>query len=408
SYKVNDKHVNLFFRDHNLSDAIGFVYSGRPEKQAVKSFIDQILGIRKKLIQTNGADYLEQNVVSIILDGENCWEYYPNDGKDFITLLFKELSNHELIETVRYSEFIDRHQQSIEQLNHIHPGSWINHNFKIWIGADEDNKAWDLLAQTRNFLEKEENEGIHSEEVIKEAWEEIYIAEGSDWNWWYGDEHSSEMDMEFDKLYRSHLIRVYQLLNFDVPGELFQTIKRKHFFTFEMKYPQNLINPSIDGERTNFYEWNGAAVYDCCQTQLQSTMHQVSKIMDKIHIGFNKENIYFRIDFNQKPSIVAEYVINILTPQKTTLVFSPLKQIGEAFWWEDEKNNKKVITKNVKFKEILEIGFPFEEIGLKKGDKIGFQIQVKQGGHILEQFPTISLVELFLPDEDYESIEWFV
>jgi len=216
------------------------------------------------------------------------------------------------------------------------------------------------------------------------------------------------MDMEFDKLYRSHLIRVYTLLNSDVPGELFQTIKRKHFATFEMEYPHKLISPEIDGQITHYFEWDGAAVYNCCQTQMQSTMHQVSKIMDKIFIGFDMENLFYRIDFAQKPSMIAEYVINILTPKKITLVFSPLKQTGEIYWWEDEKNHKEVITKAVRFKDILEIGIPFEKLGFKKGEKIGFQIQIKEKGHILEQFPSITLIELYLPDDNFETNEWFV
>jgi alpha-amylase/alpha-mannosidase (GH57 family) len=406
--KVNNREIYIFFRDHALSDAIGFVYSSRSPEEAVQDLINRLVSIRMKLIERFGEEYLHQHIVSIILDGENCWEFYPNDGKDFLTKLFSELSDHPLLETVRYSDFIKREGVNARQLDHIHAGSWINHNFRIWIGSDEDNKSWDMLSRTRDFLVKEEEKGFHKLEILEQAWEEIYIAEGSDWNWWYGEEHSSAMDMEFDRLYRAHLIRVYDLLGFDPPAELLQTIKKQHFVTFENIQPRNLISPEIDGRWTTFYEWHGAAVYHCGNSQLQSTMHQVTKIMDKLYLGFDLEKFYIRVDFIQKPSLVTEFIMNILSPKKITLVFSPLKEMGEAFIQEENKIDKIVITKDVHLKEILEIAFPFKKLGFDYGDTIGFQFLIKENGHLLEQFPNVTLLEIILPDETFETKEWII
>ncbi|GAB4173198.1 MAG: glycoside hydrolase family 57 protein [Calditrichia bacterium] len=407
-FKSNGNSVYIFFRDHALSDAIGFVYSSRPAENAVNDFIHRLEQIRAKLIDRFGEEYLEKQIVSIILDGENCWEFYPNDGKDFLQLLYKRLSDHPTLKTVTYSQFLAEHADGAQDLPKLHPGSWINHNFKIWIGAEEDNKSWEVLAQTREFLEKEQATGFYKEETLRQAWEEIYIAEGSDWNWWYGEEHSSAMDMEFDRLYRSHLLKVYELLGFDPPGELLQTIKQQHFVAFENIQPKNFISPKIDGQWSHFYEWHGAALYHCGKSQLQSTMHQVTKIMDKIYLGFDLTNIYLRIDFLQKPSLVTEIILNILSPEKLTLVFSPLKELGEVFRTSDDKIEKEVLTKDVKLKDIFEIAFPYKKLGLDYGQKIGFQILVKEKGHVLEQFPNITLLELILPDESFEMKEWII
>lgn len=407
-YKKDNHDLYIFFRDHALSDAIGFVYSSRPAAEAVNDFVHRLETIRNRLIERFGEEYLHQHIVSIILDGENCWEFYPNDGKDFLTLLFERLSDHPLLETVTYSQFLDREAMNARELNYIYPGSWINNNFKIWIGSEEDNHSWELLKRTRDFLLKEQELGFHNEKILKQAWEEIYIAEGSDWNWWYGEEHSSAMDMEFDRLYRSHLIRVYELLGVDPPAELLQTIKKQHFVSFENIQPLNLISPHIDGKWTHFYEWHGAAVYHCGKSQLQSTMHQVTKIMDTLYLGFDMENFYIRVDFAQKPSLVTEFIMNILSPVKMTLVFSPLKEIGEAYIQKNGKIEKKVITNKVHLKDILEISFPYKELGFQYGQKIGFQFQVKEKGHVLEQFPNITLLEIVLPDETFEMKEWII
>jgi len=107
-------------------------------------------------------------------------------------------------------------------LGSITPGSWISANFNVWIGAPEDNKAWDYLYAAREFYEQ--NAASATEEQRKLAYEEILIAEGSDWNWWYGPEHHSANDRDFDELYRKHLANVYHALGAMPPDYLVQPI----------------------------------------------------------------------------------------------------------------------------------------------------------------------------------------
>jgi alpha-amylase/alpha-mannosidase (GH57 family) len=399
-------HVNMLFRDHYLSDAIGFVYTNWPAERSVDDFMSRLRANRELLAQKYGEDNLDKYVIPIILDGENCWEYYEGDGKPFLRQLFAALSDDPLVETVTFSEMLQRNNQK-EQLNSLHPGSWINSNFNIWIGAEEDNRAWDILYHVRDFLITEEKKGLYNEEVIKNAWEQIYIAEGSDWNWWYGDEHSSENDMEFDQLYREHLVEVYRLLNHDIPTFLYQTIKRVHFDRFESSNPKNFIFPLIDGRSSYFYEWVGAATYDIGKTP-QSAMHQVTRILNNMLVGFNSENLFIRLDFFKRPDPLSEFIVAVKHPKTMLFVISPLRGVLEKYQMKDGAQKKTNLKPTFKLNEILEVAIPFEQLETSEGDLLGFQISLKLNNQPLEEFPRMNLVEIVIPGKNFELIEWSV
>ena len=208
--------MNLIFRDHTLSDLIGFVYSGMPPQEAANNLIQKIKESAQPVLG-HGQDAL----VSIILDGENAWEYYPRSGREFLRRFYDALEKDSGIEAVTVSEAMARHK-NVSYLNSLVPGSWIGANFNVWIGAPEDNKAWDYLYHARNFYAQAAASA--NEEKRKLAFEEILIAEGSDWNWWYGPEHHSANDRDFDELYRKHLSNVYQALGRTPPDYLAQPI----------------------------------------------------------------------------------------------------------------------------------------------------------------------------------------
>ena len=398
--------IHLFFRDHYLSDAIGFVYSNWPYEQAVSDLLGRLHAIRKLLIDQHGKNSLSHFVVPIILDGENCWEYYANDGKPFLRHLYQTITNDELVETLTFSQVLRRNKKP-EKLTTIHPGSWINSNFNIWIGSEEDNRSWDILLQTRQFLVNQQNEGIHAEGVIQQAWEKIYIAEGSDWNWWYGEEHSSVNDMEFDSLYREHLMEIYQLLNHEVPPILYQTIKRRHYDHFQSYKPKNFITPILDGRSSYFYEWVGAAVYDIAKTP-QSAMHQVTRILDKLYVGFNAKTLFIRLDFLSKPDPLVEFVLAVKRPRPVTIVLSPLRGVIEIFELEEEIQKRDSLKPTFKIDRLLELGISFKDLKLKPADVLGFQLLVKLNGKPLEEFPRMNLIELEVPSQEFDLIEWSV
>ncbi|MEI6091209.1 MAG: glycoside hydrolase family 57 protein [bacterium] len=218
-YINNGKEINIFFRDNKLSDKIGFEYSKWNENDAVNDFIYELNEIRNQLERNHGADSLDQAVVTVVLDGENCWEYYKNNGVNFLNLFYNRLSTPEF-ETVLFSDIKPAENSRI--LDSIKAGSWINGDFAIWISSKEAQIAWKLLADARNEFEQTKNE--LDKQTYDEIYENLLIAEGSDWFWWYHSTHHSELEPEFDLLFRNRLQTVYKLLNIKIPEELLQPI----------------------------------------------------------------------------------------------------------------------------------------------------------------------------------------
>jgi alpha-amylase/alpha-mannosidase (GH57 family) len=201
-YENGATRMNMIFRDHTVSDLIGFVYSGMPAAEAAAHLIRNIKEAAQPVLN-KGLDVM----FPIILDGENAWEYYPQSGREFLRRFYAALEITPGIEAVTVSEAITRHTNHAP-LRTLTPGSWIHANFNVWIGAPEDNRAWDYLSYARDFYAQAAPKV--SEAQRKLAFEEILIAEGSDWNWWYGPEHHSANDRDFDELYRKHLSNVYR------------------------------------------------------------------------------------------------------------------------------------------------------------------------------------------------------
>ena len=195
----------------------------------------------------------------MILDGENCWEYYPDGGVSFLRSLYQggrprpAASGRSTV-----GEYLREHPPR-DTLPRLFAGSWISHNFAIWIGHAEDNRAWDALHATRAVPRRSRrSRAAHDPETLARAWDEIYIAEGSDWFWWYGDDHSSAQDALFDHLFRKHLRNVYTLLGDDPPGHLFTPISQAAPHRPIHDQPTSFLNVKVDG-RSTYFEWINAA-----------------------------------------------------------------------------------------------------------------------------------------------------
>ncbi len=274
--------LRLYFRDHTLSDLIGFVYSNMDPQDAARDLLARI---------KRAAAGLENPLVSIILDGENAWEYYPRNGREFLRCFYRGLSADPELRTVTGSEAQET-LPALACLPHIAPGSWINSNFDIWIGAREDHRAWDLLSDTREFFE--DAAPGQPPEQVELAREELLIAEGSDWCWWYGPEHHSAHDREFDQLYRAHLANVYRALEAAAPAALAQPIARAPERVFHAP-PSAYVRPRVDGRVTSYFEWLGAGLY--CPDQRTSAMHGRRFYLQQMYYGLDEENFYLRLDF---------------------------------------------------------------------------------------------------------------
>lgn len=220
-YVSGNNETTIFFRDHNLSDKIGFDYQSWKAEDAVADMIESIRDIRQAILGSYGEEVLQNACIPIILDGENCWEYYEANGFHFLQALYRSLSDADDIETVTFSEAITSiGSENIRPIENIIAGSWINGNFKIWIGHEEKNQAWELLADAAtlyNTLEGDDASFTHTKEL---AFRELLKAEGSDWFWWYGDDHHSEHKDIFDELFRLHLAKFYTILGYELPNGL--------------------------------------------------------------------------------------------------------------------------------------------------------------------------------------------
>lgn len=224
-YIANEREIVLFFRDHGLSDKIGFEYAKWDAKDAARDFAQECKNIRAKILDRFGEDVLKQACISIILDGENCWETYFENGKYFLHELYTVLTSTPEIESVTFSKAIEEiGKERIRPLTHITAGSWINGNFNIWIGHPEKNLAWDLLADAREALNTFEPKTAETQHQYEAAHTSLLKAEGSDWFWWYGEDNASAQKHIFDVVFRTHVIDVYIHLRLPVPPELHESI----------------------------------------------------------------------------------------------------------------------------------------------------------------------------------------
>ncbi len=211
SLKREQGDLSVLFRDRNLSDLIGFVYHGLTEQAGVADFIGHMHNIAKGF---KGEDCL----VVIAMDGENAWEYYKNDGWDFLGHLYKCLSDDKLIQTVTVSEYLNKFPAR-DNIRRLSAGSWIYGNFNKWMGQEQKNRAWDYLALAREQLRQSIVSSPQSIVDIEKAWKQIYVCEGSDWFWWYGDNNA-----DFDYLYRRHLSNFYRFIGMEPPEYLSRPI----------------------------------------------------------------------------------------------------------------------------------------------------------------------------------------
>ncbi len=281
-----ERSIALFFRDHALSDLIGFTYSGWDAQSAVQDFISRLRAIHDA--------YDHDTLVNVILDGENAWEYYPDNAFAFFETLYRELRAQAWCETATMGEAMECERIPRSDLFSLEPGSWIGGNFDIWIGHPEKNRAWELLYRTRNDYEKDR---ARLPKQIQDAiLKEFLIAESSDWFWWFGDDHHTVEKGTFDALFRKHLINIYHLMEQTPPQELFTPIvstptrKAAPF----LREPVAMISPVIDGRETTLFDWMSAGEFDL--TRELSAMNMEDFPIEKVRFGWDETYCYFGLE----------------------------------------------------------------------------------------------------------------
>lgn len=279
--------IAIYFRDHSLSDAIGFTYSNWHHTDAVNDYLSRLNNIRNELCSKFGEDILDSAVVPVILDGENCWEFYRDNGIHFLKELYSRLSDSDIFETVTMSEGLKAgNSANSPKINHLRAGSWINANFNIWMGHPEHIAAWEMLLDARKLAEKKLGDLLPGDQ--KKLMNEIYIAEGSDWFWWYGDSHFAPNKYDFDDLFRYHIAEIYRISDSSIPENVFIPINEAKKEKMVI-YPSKDLAPTISGSLDSSVEWAEAGKIFLSKTM--SAMHQIGEFLKEMYYC-KKERTY--------------------------------------------------------------------------------------------------------------------
>jgi len=397
------RQLQMVFRDHAMSDQIGFHYQRFAAEHAVNDLLSKVEAIGNATGKNAGH---RPTLVPIILDGENCWEYYPNAGVDFLRSLYRRAAQHPKIKPMRISDYLARHPAT-DKIGSLFPGSWISHNFAIWIGHPECNRAWDLLDQTRRYLLGQAKR--KPAEKLRRAWEELYIAEGSDWFWWFGDSHSSAQDSLFDRLFRKHLQNVYSLLDEQPPAELARPISQG-FRQRAHSQPTGLLNIKVDGRRT-YFEWINAGHYACQGARGTMAMAAQELLVQDLHFGFEPERLVVRLD--ARGGTIRERLAGIdglrmvfFQPEAFELTVShPASREPKL---ELLHNGIRVAEAGVQASGdlIFELAVPLRSLAVSTDDPIQFYLELLRGNRSAERIPAEGAIETTVPSPDFELVMW--
>ncbi|HYM80761.1 MAG TPA: glycoside hydrolase family 57 protein [Candidatus Limnocylindria bacterium] len=396
--ETNAGEVTLFFRDHELSDRIGFVYQRWDPAEAVADFMARL----RRIGREHGASGTP--VVSVILDGENCWEGYAEDGAQFLNDLYSALEQAPDIRTRTPSDVIASDSAS-GRLTHLHTGSWIDADFHIWIGHDEKNRAWDLVSRTRKAL----IEAGATPESHPEAWEAMFRAEGSDWFWWFGEDHYTSEKATFDELFRAHLREAYQGAGLSAPAGLQVPVTRPRHGPDAHVRPIGFVRPVVDGERTHFYEWHAAGRYTL--EGGGGSMHRAAGRVHQLFYGFDDRSVYLRLDFTPPgpPGAAYDLSVEMMTPVVATVGVKGLSRGAcEVTFTEAGGRSLRLPDSACCIGRVLELALPFEGLGVKAGDGIELLVQLMEGGRPVESYPLDEPIRFTIPDGHFETAMWSV
>ncbi len=354
--------ITVFFRDHLLSDLLGFSYANMEAGTAATDFINRLKYVRWEISSHYGEDSLNYAVVPVVLDGENCWEFYKDNGKPFLDALYSQLSNDEQLETVTFSEAAENSTNFVPTMNHIHSGSWINANFDIWIGQKEHIIAWNALRDARQAIE---NSSLNdNDENFLKAMEQIHIAEGSDWFWWYHDAHQAPNKNDFDIMYRELLKNVYLYLGEEYPAYLNQPFGKAEKEIL-LRQPLAKISPAND--KIIESDWEKAGFYKA--SLAMDAMHSNADVLDCVYFANDSSTIYFRLDLKRKLKKDENIIMKIVEPFEDTILFNETLSDDE--------------------------GVLFGSCNLRNADKIRMNITVKTEQGII-RYPRSGLLEIHL------------
>ena len=377
-YSLYDyKDMKMVFRDHYLSDLIGFKYRYEEPQNAANHFINEL-----QKIENSNANAL----VTVILDGENAWEFYKNNAFNFFEALYKGLQTKLWCTTLTMDEISRIQAKPLENLT---AGSWINGSFDTWVGEKQKTKAWELLFITKKAYER--NMTHLSQETTAQITDFFLKAESSDWYWWFGSDHYSDYMQEFDILFRNQLINIYNLMNILPPNDLFLPISQNRSSSDFLVPPQSFISPIIDGKKDSFFEWLGCGIID--ETKLFSTMQASLGVVERIYYGEDVQKLYFSFE-----GMLQKYCTNA----QIKIIIEPLN-LNAVFAFNAGKTTLNGLVIESACKQNLELSI--EKSSLKAA-KIFIRFEIIADEKILQTVPGFGELSLNL-NENYAK-NWYI
>lgn len=398
-----DHRVAVVFRDGTLSDKIGFEYSQRDAETAASDLMQRLENIRLRL-KEEGAQ--GPHLVSIILDGENAWEYYPNDGKAFLNAMYRNFSESQTVKTITPTEYLALFPEQRE-LGQLFPGAWFSPNYDTWIGEAEERTAWEYLGKVREHLAKYDltQKRTTTPEKLALAQDFMYLAEGSDWFWWYGSDQDSGQDEYFDLGFRALLKGVYESLGDEPPAFLDVPVipLRPAAPEQPMGEPMTVVADGLIGEA----EWSNAAVYTDSQSNL-------------LKIGLDAQNLQLALQVSDLAILSGGAGIYLSTPKATVrypFAYSPDNAAADdfvglsashLFFWKDAKLSAFLASEDGWVEngtvgggylgaDGLEIQIPLSTLGesLEAGDDVRLVVVAGEGA---AAFPAEGPAQIILPE----------
>ena len=388
--------VKLLFRDRHLSDLIGFVYSRWDPREAASD----LLGRLRRVGETWRHEGLRGDpLVSVMLDGENAWEHYPDGGRDFLRALYRGIAEDPTLEAVTVSEGLE--SSTPQTLSRVFPGSWIHGDFSVWIGHADDRRAWDLLGEARNALEASADRDPAS---LEKAWQIFRSACGSDWCWWYGDDRSSDDDLVFDRLFRRHLQAVYLTLDLPVPEALRSTLITTRRPQAQGRPPAGPIVPQMDGRVSSPQEWAPAGLYTPGPV---GAMARTAATVREIRYGIGNGQLHLLVDTAPAAGrLPAEIEVLVAFPARDGLRYRvvPAEKGGGVRRRQDTGGEWSASGARVVADEVMEIAIPLGELRAEaENGPLEFHVALYHGGEEWERHPDGVRIAVDVEEEPRES-----
>ncbi|MBR5303760.1 MAG: hypothetical protein IKU37_02925 [Candidatus Gastranaerophilales bacterium] len=429
NYQTKSKYpLNVVFADSFFANLLNFGYGNYDSKIAANDLYEKIKTIQFKLQNSPK----ENHLLTIALDGENCWETYQNDGAEFLDTLYSLIDEDKTLKTVLVGDFLENNSSA--QLETLKSGSWINRNFDLWIGEPTKNVAWLYLDSVSKDIELNYQERLQDltdkkqkkelEEKFKLAHREILISQSSDWYWWYGKPNESRSDGIFDYLFRRHLMNAYEIMDLHVPHYL--TIPLANVANKPLRNPKGEISPKLNcDENDDLKEWENAGSIFIPDGPTSN----ISSLIKNIYFGRDSEYVYFRFVLNKNSvkmayesiqNQIAIYFANnnerFLSPirfvSKNDNVIYPIlmnqfsrevrfvfdsKRISRLFFnhscpyglWSQMLSKKS----KVAYRSVIELKIPFEDLGIEQGE-LSFCIIDSTNELINEVYPQDVLIDI--------------